>query len=818
MKYSRLVIRYLLVLATLGLTGLVNAEQQIYNINLPAQTVAQSLNALSQQTDIPVLFPYKLAEVQTANPIAGRYTLQQAVAIVLSGTGLSGGLSDKGVLMISHAESDTKNHGREAMKGNRKQLLATFIAVFGAGAGSSGVVAQGGNDAAADQRQLDEIIVTAQKREQNIQDVPMGITAMSGDELSSRGIDSILDLATSVPGLDVQENGFQRRIHLRGMGNTAGNEALVGTYLDEVGMTTDTDEALAVPIYDLERVEVLKGPQGTLYGAGALGGTIRFITKDPVLDSFNGKADISTSFVKGGDPDYEVKGAVNIPLIEDELALRIAGVYSKAGGWMDQPALSRENINDPELASLRIKTLWRPTESFEAKLMAVIHRNNAGAPTAALDENGDYTQSTIAPLTTPSLEDDYELYNLSLSQDFNGMNFLSSTSYIEATRTTENFGRPLSLFPAPAPPISLLVDVVKDFVIFTQEIRLASDNSGPLSWLVGGYYRDAEIKGDALTQLDFGSGMPPFAQSPFLNDQFSDSWAVFGDISYGLTDRLSVGVGLRYFEDDREAVVNGVAQAETFDAVSPRFYGSYELTDAINLYTNIAKGFRSGGFNGFGQPAYEPESAWSYEIGSKMQLWDGMLSTDLALFYTEFSDYQGTGIFPPPALPNAFTNNGGEAEVIGVEWAILWSPVEQLTLGFNGTYVNAEVTKQSALPGSTNVNVGDELNLIPDYSFSLSADYEFNWSNTIPGFARLDYSQTGHSYNRFRNIGPQLEGRSDIINMLNARIGATKDDWRFELFAQNLLDENGSIDAFEGIGLGSRPQPRTVGVSVGRDF
>ena len=135
MKYSRLVIRYLLVLATLGLTGLVNAEQQIYNINLPAQTVAQSLNALSQQTDIPVLFPYKLAEVQTANPIAGRYTLQQAVAIVLSGTGLSGGLSDKGVLMISHAESDTKNHGREAMKGNRKQLLATFIAVFGAGAG-----------------------------------------------------------------------------------------------------------------------------------------------------------------------------------------------------------------------------------------------------------------------------------------------------------------------------------------------------------------------------------------------------------------------------------------------------------------------------------------------------------------------------------------------------------------------------------------------------------------------------------------------------------------------------------------------------------
>ena len=133
MKYSRLVIRYLLVLATLGLTGLVNAEQQIYNINLPAQTVAQSLNALSQQTDIPVLFPYKLAEVQTANPIAGRYTLQQAVAIVLSGTGLSGGLSDKGVLMISHAESDTKNQGREAMKGNRKQLLATFIAVFGLG-------------------------------------------------------------------------------------------------------------------------------------------------------------------------------------------------------------------------------------------------------------------------------------------------------------------------------------------------------------------------------------------------------------------------------------------------------------------------------------------------------------------------------------------------------------------------------------------------------------------------------------------------------------------------------------------------------------
>ncbi len=406
------------------------------------------------------------------------------------------------------------------MKGNRKQLLATFIAVFGAGAGSSGVMAQGGNDAAADQRQLDEIIVTAQKREQNIQDVPMGITAMSGDELSSRGIDSILDLATSVPGLDVQDNGFTRRIHLRGMGNISGNEALVGTYMDEVAMTTDSDEALAVPIYDLERVEVLKGPQGTLYGAGAVGGTIRFITKDPELDGFNGKADISTNFVKGGDPGYEAKGVVNVPLIDDELALRISGVYSNAGGWMDQPALSRDNINDPELASLRVKALWRPTDTFEAKVMAVIHRNNAGAPTAALDENGDYTQSGVAPLTTPSFEDDYELYNLTLSQDFNGLNLLSSTSYIEATKRTENAGRFLALFPAPAPPISILTRVAKDVAIFSQELRLASDNPGPLNWLVGGYYRETEILGNSNSQFDFGSGMPPFPASPFLNDQF----------------------------------------------------------------------------------------------------------------------------------------------------------------------------------------------------------------------------------------------------------------------------------------------------------
>ncbi len=295
---------------------------------------------------------------------------------------------------------------------------------------------------------------------------------------------------------------------------------------------------------------------------------------------------------------------------------------------------------------------------------------------------------------------------------------------------------------------------------------------------------------------------------------------MFGDINYDLTDRLNVGVGLRYFEDDRKGIdhTSGITDVDTFDAVSPRFYGSYELTDTVNLYTNIGKGFRSGGFNTQSLPSYEPETIWSYEIGSKMQLWDGMLTTDLALFYAEYSDYQNTGIQPPPALPNSFTNNSGEAEVIGVEWAILWRPTEQLTLGFNGTYVNAELTKANGLPGTVAIEVGDELSLIPDYSFSLSADYAFNWSNSTPGFARLDYSQTGHSYNRLRNIGPQIASRSDIINMLNARIGATKDDWRFELFAQNLLDENGSIDAFAGVGLGSRPQPRTMGVSVGRDF
>ena len=585
----QLVLAVALLLCSPQVTGDNPDVDKIYAIDIPQSNADQALKTLAHQTGVQVLVPFDLVKAIDTRPISGNYSVMTALAVLLFNTGLSGILTDSGVITISlngsEYESNQNGKGKSMNITNstkRKTLLAGLVGVFAAG-GMTQAVAQGG-EAATGQSAIDEIIVTANKREQSLQDVAMSVSALSGEDMASRGIESFEDLGLAVPGISVSDSAFGRNVYIRGVSNLFGNSPLVGVYVDEVPASGARGRAPDINTYDLERVEVLRGPQGTLYGQGSMGGTLRFITKAPELDRVAYKVDLAPAVTKDGEFSSKVQAVVNIPLQEDKLGIRIAGSFEEEGGWIDQPTASKTNINDQEVMNLRTKVLWRPTEALDISLMADIHRNDIGSRMAE-DDEGNFTQA-LGSLETPSKVDDFDIYNLTLSYDLGAVQFVSVSSYMEDRTEGKN---QKFVFPFAPPPTTPFLGVIDHFLegdTFSQELRLSSKGSEAFQWTVGSFYRDSET----LQHYPF------FA----LNEQeTTTSWAVFGDASYDLTDRLKLGAGIRYFEDEREHFdkVAVLTQKDTFTSVDPRIYANYDVTPTMKAYASISSGFRSGGFN-----------------------------------------------------------------------------------------------------------------------------------------------------------------------------------------------------------------------------
>ncbi|MDB4000841.1 TonB-dependent receptor, partial [bacterium] len=240
----------------------------------------------------------------------------------------------------------------------------------------------------------------------------------------------------------------------------------------------------------------------------------------------------------------------------------------------------------------------------------------------------------------------------------------------------------------------------------------------------------------------------------------------------------------------------------------------YDINDDLNIYFNVAQGFRSGGFNGAGQPPYDPEEVLSYELGSKMSSSDGRIKADVALFHSTYGDYQIAGFIPSLGLN--IMSNAGEAEILGVEMSVNLHVNDQLELGFNGNYMDTEFVEINAT--STSHILGDPLDQVPQYGYSLWANSGFNWSEHSPGFIRVDYGVQGKSNFRNRNFGTSYRSQSSEIRMLNMRLGWSYDDWSVDLYALNLLDEDGFIGPLVIEESSSRPRPRTLGLKVGVKF
>ena len=788
-----------------------NSKATYHLINIPSQNVAAALNILAKQTEALFMFPYDIAESRQANEVVGRFTIMEALKIILRNSGLASDLSEEGVVKIYVIDDPVYNIEGSDMK-SKKNLLAGLIGLF-VGSGVQGVVAQ--EESSEGDWLLEEVIVTAQKREERLIDVPISISAISGEDLENSGIQNIADLAYAVPSLSVRESGPGRQTFtIRGVGNIQGDSPLVGIYLDEMPISAGTSTGIDLQVLDLKQVEVLRGPQGTLYGQSSVGGTVRFITNDPSFDGIEGNVGISIYDTEKGGLSEELTGVLNIPIIDDKLGFRISGTYKDKSGWIDQPAAGQKDINDNELSNIRIKGLWQLTDDLSLRATIIQHRNEVGTNNTIPDfepvSNSNYVRAVDPTVPNRQGKDDYDLYNLSVGYDFSFATLTSTSSWVDQQNITGNSSQFILI------GALLLTDSAQSTESFTQEIRLTSNGNAAFNWTLGTIYSDKEgtvnIKGrvfDLGFILDTGSVHRTAA---------SESIAVFGDVSYDLTDQLTLGVGTRYFEDDKEALdvrTENVPREASYDDISSRFYLSYAMNNDANLYMSISEGFRSGGLNVGGADPYDPEQLIAYEFGVKANLLDRRLKTELAIFYSEYSDYLSISF---DSNLNVATQNVGVAEIKGVEWNIEWLASQQLSIGFNGTVTETEFTKiNSTSPTPTNI-AGDPLPGVPKYSYSVNAMYSFDWSS-IPGFFRLTYNRQGETAVVDRGA-PAFwvpEHRTKELGFLNAQLGAQWTYLTVELFASNLLDEDNLLYPSQVL-TGAQHRPRTVGLKVGYAF
>ncbi|MDE0365361.1 MAG: TonB-dependent receptor [Gammaproteobacteria bacterium] len=700
----------------------------------------------------------------------------------------------------------------------RKTVLLTALAALPLAVSMPAALAEEGAEAAESRpvTSLEEVIVTALRREQSLLQAPLAVSAFDGDFLEDIGAHQLADFLLGAPGTTIVDTGTgDTQIYIRGMSSFYGDGA-VGYYLDEVpfgflGLSHVPD----VRTFDLDRIEVLRGPQGTLYGASSLGGTVRIITNDPVFNEFQGKVDVFGSGSRGGGDNYGVKAAVNVPLLDDRLAMRLVATTETYDGWLNEPLSGEEKVNDREVETLRAKLRFAPTENVNLVLGIASYDNAIGASNDG-DDEGNY-RNAFAPGALNAADQEYELASAILTISTQWFDIVSSTSWFDFEQSSGG-----------------VIDVVRTADTIAQELRVSTNDLGPWHVTAGVYYRDLSTA--------FAFEVPPFP--PSTQDTTGESWAVFSEVTYSITDTLDATVGLRYFDDTRDRsdtviagfdfttfmpIIETVEFEEKYSTTNPKFNLGWRPNENWLIYANAAKGFRSG----FLQPGIslfiaeqvgldigngaEPEKAWSYEIGAKARLADGRLVIETAAYLIDWDNLQ-TVISVIPAALGAITN-AGKVKAKGIDLGITAAPVEGLELTLSGSYSDSKYGETVTDVGGIVVADGQRVQLFPEWTVSASASYRRSLGTS--GLQGTAYLRMDHTTERSLNFG-SVTTEGDKISQGSARVGVEGGHWGVYAFVDNLFDEDGKVTGggirpgFED--LATRLRPRTVGLNLRLSF
>lgn len=764
------------------------------------------------KTGLSVMINTKTVDLRKTRAVRGTLRAEDALKLILSETGLSYTTDGTGVQIVPLATIPKSSHKTSYLSSGPPNLSDLEQ--------SDGSDQPSSDNGAHGQGGVSEVIVTAEKRAERLQDVPMSLTALSGSDLQESQSFRFEDYIGTVPGLTMIDSPLGTQLVIRGVTTGSNINSSVATYIDETPYTAvgafagSTFIAPNLDTFDMQRIEVLRGPQGTLYGSNALGGILKYVTNAPDPSRFSSVVELGGSTVDDGGAGYDARGMVNLPLTNNS-ALRLVGYDVLYPGFVDDSLRNRDDVNASRYTGGRASFLVQPNEGSWIRFNAVYQERRWGDSASGTDVdpvtlqpfNGQIAEQH---LISQPVQVTTQLYNVTMNWDLDPFKILSTTSYARyqphaLIDYSDLYGPALAFFLGKTYGAGLVYDTPLD--AFTQEVRL-SGNINALEWQVGGFYTHQtanEFEGiypiDTTTRdilYDYPGGV---GVGVFHIDSKYREYAGFANLDYHITQSVDVSVGGRYSDNKQSfheiglGLFGGGADITTPSSEGVFTYSGdvrWRMTPTQMLYTRIAEGFVPGGPNDIiptatAAPSYKSSTTRNYEIGVKSDFFDHRLTVDVSAFDIEWQDIQ------LQALIDDLSEivNGGRARSYGAEWSANYVPLNGLTLGVNGAYTNAHLTE--ATPASVGGLPGDRLPYVPEWSGSANASYERPVSGAYSAFFGVDWKVIGDEYSTFEAAGtPRFHIPSyDIVDL---RAGLRATNWSVTLYVKNVGNALGITD------------------------
>lgn len=711
---------------------------------------------------------------------------------------------------------------------------------------------------AAEEVKDERVVVTAAKRAQYAQDVPASIAAIGGADIARKGINELSDYITAVPGISYDfsqgPTGARGRqtVGIRGLSRFSGLTAnTVGFYIDETPIDIANPD-----IFDLNRIEVLRGPQGTLYGAGSVGGTIKLITNQPDPSRFAFALDGGLSQVADGDLGGRFNQMINLPLVEDMAALRAVGSIREEAGWIDNynqlGVQTGEDINSGGGQGARAAILIQPTSALKITPSVMYHRlaydseQNFVVGVPGLPERA---KNEFLPTES---EEEFILAGVTVGYNFGAVELVSQTSFYDYRNESQE--DTTLQFTAALPGLNFLpipVNSVTNEQAWVHESRLVSNFEGPFQFIAGVYYEDTARPFTSQSLIENFNATLGFALLPVtpLGDNYyvvrstrdQTQFAAFGEATYTFFEDLDVTGGLRYFkfESDTTDAFSGYAftgvpalqpgHAEE-DGVNPKATIAYRAGEDSLIYATASRGFRPGNANiplpascnasliaaGITPPAstsFDSDSVWNYETGFKTEWLDGGVAFSAAAFYMDWKDMQ-VGVPLPSCRIQGFIVNAGDARSVGAEIELSARPIDGLSLNVAGSYMDSELTEDSTVLASAS---GTDLLFIPHWTWSGSAQYTFAVGGATDAYLRGDVK-----YRDQTNLNYAGTSQTDSYAQIDLRAGLEGEmgdsSWEAAIFVENLTDEMPILSRDPRPVLGGDTvtsiEPRKIGIGL----
>jgi len=828
------------------------------HFDITAQALSSALRAYADLTGEQVVFFSEVGKNQRSTEVNGDFTRDQALTQLLKNTGLTFERLSSKTIAITSPNRATADHATDT--GARSASTNAHLAYAAEETPASNSFVEKEEGQQVSQKELvalQEVVVTAQKREERLQDVPVPVSTLDADNLAATGQVLLRDYYSSVPGLILSPGvAGAQALSIRGIGGNGGGPTVTVMVDDAIyGGSTSTTGGGNLPEIDpgdLQRIEVLRGPQGTLYGADSMGGLVKFVTKSPSTAGYEGRIEATTNAVAGGaEPGYGLRGSANIPL-SDTFAVRVSGFTRQDAGYINNPTHDLRGINEAAAYGGRLSALWRLSQNLSVKLSALYqdYKTNGASevnlPTPGFPQTtglGDLQQNYLPGVGAFDRRDQAYSAVLDYKNDY-----IDVTSVSTYNNVRQHDGLDLSYSFGPVAQHSFGTEFGgaplfdhSNLSKFTQEIRLSGSAWSKMDWLVGGFYTHDRVP-DVQTIYAENPSTLQIAGIAY-NQSYTPTYqeyAGFGDLTFHLTDRFDVQIGGRETHsvltlapltlsgalyDPAVVTPQKVSNHNTFTyLLTPRL----KVSDNVMVYARLASGFRPGAPNGViaGAPLQSnPDKTQNYELGVKANFFDESLYVDASVFYIDWNNIQLSLV---SADGFGYTGNGSRAKSEGTELSITARPLTGLSISAWVSYEDAVLTRDfpplcGAVISSTCSYIygvaGDRLPSSAKFSGNLSLEQQFRLSNQATGFVGAIASYVGNRQDVFEGTPQRTYFPSYTKTDFHA--GLKSGPWTTTVYVNNLANVRGLLAG----GSGFIPpyayvyiQPRTVGLSVAKTF